>query len=142
MVPLSAAAGAVLALDTPMCAMLPDIDVIGFSSASRTATCSAHAVSRIRFHSALVVGFVAARSFVKSDSLGSWELEVGSSLGVFSPRSSPPTDLLDAFTNGGAESRSCTVQQSPLLFPVAADPGVPIGVGFFSARGSPFCKAN
>ncbi len=85
---------------TVVCAVLPDVDVIGFSLGIRYDDMLGHRGLTHSIPFALVVGFVAARSFVKSDSLGvgSWRLGV---LWVYFSAITGSHGLLDACTNGG-----------------------------------------
>ena len=117
------------------CAVLPDIDVIGFSFGIQYGDMLGHRGLTHSIPFALVVGLVAARTFVKSDSLGvgSWRLGV---LWVYFALITASHGLLDALTNGGRGiAFFAPFSNHRFFFPWRPIQVSPIGVGFFSARG-------
>lgn len=120
---------------TAVCALLPDIDVIGFSLGIPYGDMLGHRGLTHSIPFAGVVGLVAARSFVKSDGLGvgSWEL---GALWVYFAAITASHGLLDAFTNGGRGiAFFAPFSNQRFFFPWRPIQVSPIGVGFFSARG-------
>jgi inner membrane protein len=120
---------------TVACAVLPDIDVVGFSLGIPYDDMLGHRGLTHSIPFALVVGLVAARSFAKSDSLGvgSWRLGV---LWVYFAAIAASHGLLDAFTNGGRGiAFFAPFSNQRFFFPWRPIQVSPIGVGFFSARG-------
>jgi inner membrane protein len=120
---------------TAICAVLPDVDVIGFPLGIRYDDMLGHRGLTHSIPFAVVVGFVAARSCAKSDALGvgSWRLEV---LWAFFAVITASHGLLDALTNGGRGiAFFAPFSNHRFFFPWRPIQVSPIGVGFFSARG-------
>jgi len=120
---------------TAICAVLPDIDVIGFSLGIPYGDMLGHRGLTHSIPFAGVVGLVAARSCVTSDSLGvgSWRLGV---LWVYFAAITASHGLLDALTNGGRGiAFLAPFSNHRFFFPWRPIQVSPIGVGFFSARG-------
>ena len=124
---------------TVACAVLPDIDVIGFSLGIPYGDMLGHRGLTHSIPFAGVVGLVAARNFVKSDSLGVgiWDLGFGIwPLWVYFAAITASHGLLDAFTNGGRGiAFFAPFSNHRFFFPWRPIQVSPIGVGFFSARG-------
>jgi inner membrane protein len=120
---------------TAVCALLPDVDVIGFSLGIRYDDMLGHRGLTHSIPFALAVGHVAARSCVKSDAfgVGRWRLEV---LWAFFAAITASHGLLDALTNGGRGiAFFAPFSNHRFFFPWRPIQVSPIGVGFFSARG-------
>jgi len=123
---------------TAVCALLPDVDVIGFPLGIRYDDMLGHRGLTHSIPFAVVVGFVAARSCAKSntlgfgirDSVGIWPLWMYFTAVIASH------GLLDAFTNGGrGVAFFAPFSNHRFFFPWRPIQVSPIGVGFFSARG-------
>jgi len=124
---------------TAMCALLPDVDVIGFPLGIRYDDMLGHRGLTHSIPFAVVVGFVAARSCAKSNTLGFgiWDLEFGIwPLWIYFTAITASHGLLDAFTNGGRGiAFFAPFSNHRFFFPWRPIQVSPIGVGFFSARG-------
>ena len=134
---------------TAVCAVLPDVDVIGFSLGIRYDDMLGHRGLTHSLAFAVVAGLVAARSCVKSDALGvgscpstrsghpasveGWRLGI---LWIYFSAITASHGLLDALTNGGRGiAFFAPFSNQRFFFPWRPIQVSPIGVGFFSARG-------
>jgi inner membrane protein len=115
------------------CAVLPDVDVIGFALGIRYDDMLGHRGLTHSLAFALVAGLVAARSCVKSDALAGWRF---GALWAYFAAITASHGLLDAFTNGGRGiAFLAPFSNHRFFFPWRPIQVSPIGVGFFSARG-------
>ena len=124
---------------TVVCAVLPDIDVVGFWLGIPYDDMLGHRGLTHSIPFAVVVGFVAARSYAKSTTLGFgiWDLGFGIwPLWMYFTSVIASHGLLDAFTNGGRGiAFFAPFSNQRFFFPWRPIQVSPIGVGFFSARG-------
>jgi len=123
---------------TVICAMLPDVDVIGFSFGIQYGDMFGHRGFTHSFFFAALAGIVAAtytRKAAPPDSLGvgSWSLGV---LWVWFAAVTASHGLLDALTNGGRGiAFFAPFNNHRYFFPWRPIQVSPIGAGFFSPRG-------
>jgi len=124
---------------TAVCAVLPDVDVIGFSLGIRYDDMLGHRGLTHSIPFAAVVGFVGARSCAKSDTLGFGIRDSGFGiwpLWAYFAAITASHGLLDALTNGGRGiAFLAPFSNHRFFFPWRPIQVSPIGVGFFSARG-------
>jgi len=124
---------------TAVCALLPDVDVIGFPLGIRYDDMLGHRGLTHSIPFAVGVGFVAARSCAKSNTLGFGIRDLGFGiwpLWMYFTAVIASHGLLDAFTNGGrGVAFFAPFSNHRFFFPWRPIQVSPIGVGFFSARG-------
>jgi len=124
---------------TAVCALLPDVDVIGFALGIRYDDMLGHRGLTHSIPFAVGVGFVAARSCAKSNTLGFGIRDLGFGiwpLWMYFTAVIASHGLLDAFTNGGrGVAFFAPFSNHRFFFPWRPIQVSPIGVGFFSARG-------
>ena len=118
---------------TIVCAILPDVDVIGFSFGIQYGDMFGHRGFTHSIFFAAVTGLVAARA--NSLGIGSWKLGV-LALWVWFTAVTASHGLLDALTNGGRGiAFFAPFSNYRYFFPWRPIQVSPIGAGFFSPRG-------
>lgn len=119
---------------TAVCAMLPDVDVVGFAMGIRYEDMLGHRGITHSLPFAIAVGFVVARLAPKAPlAVGNWPLGVG---WVYFTAVIASHGVLDAFTNGGrGVAFFAPFSNHRCFFPWRPIQVSPIGVGFFSPRG-------
>ena len=124
---------------TAVCAVLPDVDVIGFSFGISYDDMLGHRGLTHSIPFAVVVGFVAARSCANSNTLGFGIRDLGFGiwpLWMYFMAITASHGLLDALTNGGRGiAFFAPFSSQRFFFPWRPIQVSPIGVGFFSVRG-------
>jgi inner membrane protein len=126
---------------TIVCAMLPDIDVIGFSFGIQYGDMFGHRGFTHSLFFAALIGLVAANALTRSASktnslgVGGWQLGVGA-LWAWFAAVTMSHGVLDAMTNGGRGiAFFAPFSNHRYFFPWRPIQVSPIGAGFFSARG-------
>jgi inner membrane protein len=118
-----------------VCAMLPDIDVIGFAFGIRYEDMFGHRGFTHSFFFAALTGFVAT-SLVRSDPASRTPDSGRVGLFLWFTAVTASHGLLDALTNGGRGiGFFAPFSDERYFFPWRPIQVSPIGVGFFSARG-------
>ena len=118
---------------TVICAVLPDIDVIGFSFGIQYGDMFGHRGLTHSIFFAVVIGLVAAKA--NSLGVGGWKLGVVP-LWAWFTAVTMSHGLLDAMTNGGRGiAFFAPFSNHRYFFPWRPIQVSPIGAGFFSPRG-------
>jgi inner membrane protein len=116
---------------TIACAMLPDVDVIGFSFGIQYGDMFGHRGFTHSFFFAVLLGLIAARA--NSLGVGRWKLGV---LWLWFAAVTASHGLLDALTDGGRGiAFFAPFSNHRYFFPWRPIQVSPIGAGFFSPRG-------